>query len=224
VESSLRHSPFTGKHGSCAKPSRPDAKKKSFCATERSQGDIEARRQAYWDKVSSIDPDKLVFIDEAGCNTSMTPPVARSPVGERVLADRPVNRGKNVSIVGAIRLDGVVAMRCFESSVNIEKFLAFVVRDLVPNLRAGDVVVMDNLTVHKNTSVLAAIYAAGATPLFLSPYSPDFNPIELYWSLLKRALRRAEARTPEAVRKSVYRLAKRLRVAFEALYRHRAYT
>jgi transposase len=223
VASPLRSSTFAFKHGASARPRRTDIQKKSFSAAEHKRADVEAKRQAFWDEATFIPPHRLIFLDESGCNTAMTPRYARSPIGERAAAYRPVNRGKNVSIIGAIRLDGLVALRSFEGAINVAKFLSYVERDLLPNTRAGDVLVMDNLSVHKDPSVLDAIESTGVKVLFLPPYSPEFNPIENYWSTFKQALRRFEARTQHDLHLAIKRVAKRLQLNFAPMYRHCGY-
>lgn len=194
------------------------SEKKSLRASEQNRPDVEARRQAFWDEVGHIDIDKLVFIDESGCNTSMTPRYARALVGERAVAYRPVNRGKNVSLIGAIRLQGVVALRSFEGAVNTAKFVQFVQQDLAPRLQRGDVVVMDNLRVHKAPEVRAALAERGISVVFLPPYSPEFNPIEMYWSLFKRRLRRVEARSQHELLAAVRAIRRRLHIDFRPLF------
>jgi transposase len=153
----------------------------------------------------------------------MTPRYARSLVGERALASRPVNRGKNISIVGAVRLSGVVSVRAFEGAINVAKFLDFLEHDLLPFTRAGDVLVMDNLSVHKDPLVLERIRNAAVRILFLPPYSPEFNPIELYWSSFKSALRRFEARTRQDLLDAIGSVAHNLHLNFRSLYRHCGY-
>jgi len=153
----------------------------------------------------------------------MTPRYARAPIGERAQASRPVNRGKNISIVGAVRLRGVVSVRAFEGSINVAKFLDFLERDLLPYTRFGDVIVMDNLSVHRDPVVLERIANAGVRVLFLPPYSPEFNPIELYWSSFKTALRRLEARNRQDLLDAIRATTAALQLSFRALFRHAAY-
>lgn len=184
---------------------------------------MEAKRQAYWDEATALSLNRLIFIDESGCNTAMTLRYARAPIGQRAIAYRPVNRGKNVSMIGAIRLRGVVALRSFEGAINAERFLSFMEHDLLPYTRVGDVIVMDNLSVHKDPRVLERIAYAGLRVLFLPPYSPEFNPIELYWSLLKRALRRIGARSRHDLHHAIRSLSRSLTVDFRPLYRHCGY-
>lgn len=125
----------------------------------------------------------------------MTPLYSRALVGERAIGKAPRNQGKNLTVCGAIALDGVRAMMAYEGGTTREAFLLFVRKALVPALRRGDVVVMDNLSTHYCHGVREAIEAAGASVVYLPPYSPELNPIEHTWSKLKALLRRIEART-----------------------------
>jgi len=125
----------------------------------------------------------------------MTPLYSRSLVGERAVGKAPKNHGKNMTVVGAIALDGIRAMMAYEGGTTKPAFLHFVRHALVPSLRRGDVVVWDNLKAHYAEGVREAIEEVGATVLFLPPYSPELNPIEPMWSKLKTLLRREEART-----------------------------
>jgi len=125
----------------------------------------------------------------------MTPLYSRSRVGERAVGKAPRNQGTNLTVVGAIALDGVRCMMAYEGGTTKQAFLHFVRAALVPSLRRRDVVVMDNLASHYAEGVREAIEEAGATVMYLPPYSPELNPIEHTWSKLKALLRRAEART-----------------------------
>jgi transposase len=147
-----------------------------------------------------------VFLDESGCNAAMTPRRARSPRGERVEGSKPFNRGDNVSIVGAIRLSGAVTVRPYVGAINRSKFREFIERWLLPELRVGDVLVMDNLSVHKDPVAIAMLEGAGIRVLFQPPYSPEFNPIEMYWSAFKNALRKCEARSLSALLTSIFQV------------------
>jgi transposase len=125
----------------------------------------------------------------------MTPLYSRSRIGERAVGKAPRNQGTNLTVVGAIALDGLRCMMAYEGGTTKQAFLHFVRQALVPSLRRHDVVVMDNLASHYAEGVREAIEAAGATVMFLPPYSPELNPIEHTWSKLKALLRRTEART-----------------------------
>lgn len=156
-------------------------------------------RNVFAEVISSLDPRQLVFLDEFGCNTAMTRRYARSLKGSRAYGTCPVNYGPNVTVAGAIRLDGVVTAMRLEGAMDGEAFLAFTTHLLAPELRPGDVVVMDNLASHKVQGVAEAIEAVGASVLYLPPYSPDFNPIEMCWSKIKEFLRSQAARTRESL-------------------------
>lgn len=125
----------------------------------------------------------------------MTPVYARARVGERAIGRVPKKAHINLTVCGAIALDGVRAMMAYEGGTTREAFLRFVNDALVPSLHAGDVVVMDNLRTHYCEGVRQAIEAVGASVMYLPPYSPELNPIEMTWSKLKGLLRRSEART-----------------------------
>lgn len=146
-----------------------------------------------------LDPEKLVFIDETGINRGMARRYARAPRGMRAFDHQPLKYGSNVSVVGAIRLDGVVTALSLEGATDGDVFLAFTERILGPKLRPGDVVIMDNLPAHKIKGIREAIEAAGAKLLYQPRYSPEFNPIEHCWSKLKEWLRGQAARTKEAL-------------------------
>ncbi len=129
----------------------------------------------------------------------MTRTRSRALIGERAYGKAPKNHGVNLTVVGAIALDGVRAMMAYEGGTTRDAFLMFVREALVPSLKRGDVVVMDNLRAHYADGVETSIKAVGATVLYLPPYSPELNPIELTWSKLKAILRRVEARTLKAL-------------------------
>jgi transposase len=143
--------------------------------------------------------EKLVFLDESGCNIAMKREYARAPIGERAEDHKPASWGDNVSLVGAIGICGLRTLMTLNGALDGESFLAFVEHFLVPELKPGDVVVMDNLSVHKRVGIREAIEAAGAELCYLPPYSPDFNPIEKCWSKMKSTLRSIAARTRETL-------------------------
>ncbi len=139
-------------------------------------------------------PETLVFLDETSTQTVMTRRSGRAPHGERVVGVVPRNHGPNVTCLAAISADGVQAPCVFEGALNGDLFARWVQEWLVPTLRPGTTVVLDNLSVHKNADARAAIEAAGCQLRFLPAYSPDFNPIELAFSKLKTHLRGVAAR------------------------------
>lgn len=119
----------------------------------------------------------------------------RSPRGQRLRSSAPHGHWRTTTIIGAVRMDGTTATMVIEGATDTEVFRAYISEVLVPTLRAGDIVVMDNLAPHKSEPTIALIEAAGAQALFLPPYSPDLNPIELMWSKVKASLRASEARS-----------------------------
>jgi transposase len=142
----------------------------------------------------------LVFIDETGIHLGMTRLYGRAPRGERLYDSEALgDGGKNISLIGGMSLDGLIATLSVVGSVNTDVFLFYVQEILIPQLWVGAIIVMDNLPVHHASVVSEAIEAAGAKVVFLPPYSPDLSPIELCWSKLKQLLRSAKARTPEAL-------------------------
>lgn len=146
------------------------------------------------------DPNRLVFIDESGFNLAMTPLYARAPKGQRAYGRVPKNRGENSSLIAALSLDeGVFAAMTLEGAVDGIAFEVYVQEVLAPTLRPGQIVVLDNLQVHKNQAVREAIEARGCELLFLPSYSPDFNPIEHAFSKLKALVRKHKARTKQAL-------------------------
>jgi transposase len=146
---------------------------------------------------AGVAPDRLVFLDESGVDTAMTPTHARAPRGRRALGRVPGGHWKRLTILGALCADGIACAMTVAAATTTRVFLAFVERVLLPALRRrrGCVVVMDNLAPHKAACVRAAFEAAGVEYRYLPAYSPDLNPIEPAWAKLKAALRRAEARS-----------------------------
>jgi transposase len=140
-----------------------------------------------------------VFVDESGVTTTMARRYGRGPKGARVHGDVPLRGWQVTTLLGALALDGVRALRTVEAATDTDVFQAFVEQVLGPALRPGDVVVWDNLAPHKDPEVEARVRQAGATVLRLPPYSPDFNPIESCWSKVKTRLRGAAARSKDAL-------------------------
>ena len=146
-----------------------------------------------------LDARRLVFVDEMGTNTSLSPLYAWAPRGERASCSVPRNRGPNTTLLSSMSVEGMRTSLAVEGATNREVFETYVQRVLAPTLRPGQVVVMDNLTAHKGDRVKELIEEQGCELLYLPPYSPDFNPIEEAFSKIKGLVRKAEARTREAL-------------------------
>lgn len=146
-----------------------------------------------------VDAERLVFVDEMGANVSLCPLYAWSPKGERAHAKAPRNWGRNVTLLASITAGGTGPCLAVEGPTTRGVFEAYLEHVLAPSLRPGQVVVMDNLSAHKGGRVRGLIEQRGCELVYLPPYSPDFNPIEGAFSKVKGLMRRAEARTREAL-------------------------
>ena len=169
--------------------------KKTGHAIEQDRPDVLKQRQAWFNGQLDLHPERLVFIDETWTATNIARSHGRCAKGERLRMDFPHGHRKTTTLVAGLRMTGMIAPMVLDGPINGQWFEAYVAKVLVPELRPGDVVVMDNLSSHKRPQVSALIEAAGARLLFLPPYSPDFNPIEKAFARLKAMLRRAAERT-----------------------------
>ena len=170
-----------------------------------------ARRRQLWKRhQGTVDATRLIFIDETWAKTNMTRLHGRCPKGQRLIAKVPHGHWKTLTFVAGLRCDGVVAPCVFDRPINAKSFLAWVVKFLVPILRPGDIVVMDNLSSHKAVAVRQAIRAAGAKLFFLPAYSPDLNPIEQAFAQLKTLLRKENARTLDQTTQCIGKLLSRI--------------
>ena len=158
-----------------------------------------AGRAVWRERQPHLNPTQLVFIDETWATTNMARRYGRSPRGERLVASVPHGHWKTSTFLAALRHDGLVAPCVIDGAINGAAFRAYVEQFLAPTLKPGDLVVLDNLSSHKVAGVREAIEACGARLLYLPPYSPDLNPIELAFAKFKQLLRKAAARTIEAL-------------------------
>jgi transposase len=188
------------------RPPQDHAQKKTRHAAEQARSDVLTARQAWFDGQPDLDPLRLVFIDETWASTNMARTHGRCPRGQRLRASVPHGHWKTTTFVAGLRLSGMVAPFVLDGPINADAFQAYVEKILVPDLRPGDIVVMDNLSSHKRPSIRAMIEAAGAELRFLPPYSPDFNPIEKAFSKLKALLSKAAERTVGALWDAIARL------------------
>jgi transposase len=164
------------------------------------------RREQWFEDQLDLDPERLVFIDETWASTNMGRRYGRCRRGERLRAGVPHGHWKTTTFVGALTLRGFIAPWILDGPINRAAFETYVEKVLVPELRKGDIVVMDNLSSHKGPKVRQLIEAAGASLLYLPPYSPDFNPIENAFAKLKAWLRKAAERTVEGLWSTIGRL------------------
>src|SRR5215210_3545256 len=169
--------------------------KKTLGATERD----EEARSAFRERLRGVDPKRLIFVDESSTNIALTPRYARAPRGERAHAKAPRNWGKNVTLISSITAEGMGPSMSIQGSSDTESFGLYMREILAPRLRAGQIVLMDNLSVHKGKWVRDLIEQHGCQLWLLPSYSPDMNPIEEAFSKVKTLLRKAKARTLEAL-------------------------
>jgi len=164
---------------------------------------VKRKRRAWVKKTEPSDPSRFVFIDESGAKTNMTRLRGRCRGGERLLDAAPHGHWETTTMIAALRLEGATAPMVIEGATDAAVFHAYVKHVLVPTLREGDIVVVDNLSSHKAAEVEEMIRAAGAELWFLPPYSPDLNPIEKMWSKVKEILRAIKARCAEELYQAV---------------------
>ncbi len=176
-------------------------KKKTLGASERN----EEARAAWRDHLKQLDARQLVVIDECGSNIALTPLYARAPKGLRAYGSAPRTRGKNTTLIAALPFEGMGESMIIEGAANAAAFERYVEEILAPSLSPGQIVIMDNLAAHKSDKVEQLIQARGCQLLFLPAYSPDFSPIEEAFSKVKTFLRRAGARTHEALQEAICR-------------------
>ena len=184
-----------------------------------------ARRRQRWKKYQNrLDPRRLVFIDETWAKTNMTRLHGRCRRGRRLVAKVPHGRWRTLTFLAALRHDRIDAPCVFDGPIIVLCFLAYVEQVLLPTLRAGDIVVMDNLGSHKRQAVRDLLRTVGAKLFFLPPYSPDLNPIEQVFAKLKALLRKMAARSIEALWTAVGQLVGRFAPGECANYlRHSGY-
>ena len=182
---------------------RSSVTKKTLVASEQDRPDV-ARRRAQWLKYQpKIEPSRLVFIDETWTKTNMAPLRGWAPKGARLPGKAPFGHWNTMTFLAALRWDRVAAPWLLDKPINGERFQIYVEEVLAPTLSPGDIVIMDNLGAHKAKAVRAAIRGAGAKLLFLPKYSPDLNPIEKLFAKLKHHLRKAQARSVDAVGQTI---------------------
>ena len=169
--------------------------KESVVATERD----ERARGSFRERLRGVEPERLRFVDESSTNVALIPRYGRAPKGERARGSAPRNWGKNVTLICSISLEGMGPSMSIEGPSDTDSFGIYMREILAPTLKAGQIVLMDNLSVHKGKWVRELIEQKGCQLWLLPPYSPEFNPIEEAFSKVKTLLRKAKARALEAL-------------------------
>lgn len=164
---------------------------------------MQQERVDYWNRIKDVAPDKLVFIDETGFWVGMSRSVARALKGKRAYHLRTFYRGQKLTLIGAIKRGEILATKMIERSMKSDDFLEFIQVNLAPQLKAGDVVVMDNLNSHHRVEVREIIESVGASVEYLPVYAPEFNPIEMMWSQIKSLVRKFRTKTIESLSKII---------------------
>jgi transposase len=172
-----------------------DLQKKTLGATERD----ERKRSAFRERLEGVEPERLIFVDESSTNIAMVPRYARAPRGRRAFGKAPRNWGKNVTLISSMTTEGMGPSMSIQGSSDTESFGLYIREVLAPRLRVGQIVLMDNLSVHKAGWVRSLIEDKGCQLWLLPAYSPDLNPIEEAFSKVKNLIRKARARTLEAL-------------------------
>ena len=177
----------------------PSRAKKDRARFRAKPPDVAEQRETWFDGQLDLDPERLIFIDETWASTNMARRHGRARRGQRLRVGVPYGHWKTTTFIGALTLRGFIAPFVIDGAVDRLAFETYVDKVLVPELRQGDVVIMDNLPGHKGSKVRQLIEAVGASLLYLPPYSPDFNPIENAFAKLKALLRKAAERTVEGL-------------------------
>ena len=168
-------------------------------AAEQDRPDVAVRRDEWRQTQGSWDSERLVFLDETWAKTNLSRTHGRAPAGQRLIAKVPHGHWKTTTFLAGLRASGWVAPLVIDGALNGALFLNYVRQQLAPTLNPGDILILDNLSSHKVRSVRETIESVGAQLLYLPPYSPDLNPIELAFSKLRRLLRSLAARTVDAL-------------------------
>jgi transposase len=175
-------------------------------AAEQDRPDVAERRAMWKVEQLGLDPRKLIFIDETWAKTNMTRLRGRAPIGQRLVEKVPHGHWKTTTLIAALDHRGIRCATTVDGPINGEVFIAFIHQVLTPKLRPGDLVVLDNLSAHKVAGVREAIASVGAEVVYLPPYSPDLNPIELAFSKLKQLMRSAKHRRMEDLWRDTQRM------------------
>jgi transposase len=186
---------------------------------------VAQRRTGWKQDQPQRDSGRLIFLDETWAKTNMTRLRGRAPLGQRLIDAIPHGHWKTTTLIAALGLGGVRCATVVDGAINADVFEAFVAQVLVPELGPGDVVVLDNLSSHKRGRTRQLIEAVGADMVFLPPYSPDLNPIEMIFAKIKQLLRSLACRTREALWQAMQGVLDQVTAADAAhCFRHCGYT
>lgn len=198
--------------------------KKTKRAVEQQRAEVQAARQAFEEEMTTWSAADIIAIDEMGCLTGMSRRYGYARRGERAVTYEPASKGTHVSLLGALTLDGFLGGLEVTGSVNGDVFEGFLEQVVVPHLRAGHLVLLDNASFHHRASLEDMVEATGARLLFLPPYSPEFNPIEACWSKVKAWIRKQAARTLDALQMAITEAIQQVtRQDAEGWFRHAGY-
>ncbi len=206
-----------------------DRKARSCCrqtllALEQARADIAWRRRRWSSLQGRLDPNRLVFIDETWIKTNMAPLRGWALKGKRLRSFAPHGHWRTLTFLGALRCDGLTAPCVFDGPINGVSFKAYVAQILLPSLKPGDIVIMDNLGSHKASSIRRIIQSAGARLWFLPPYSPDLNPIEQAFSKIKHWMRNAQQRSAEETWRHVGKLVQSIKpIEYQNYFKNAGY-
>lgn len=174
--------------------------KKTFRASERDREDVIEKTKVFWEKIALVDQNRLRFYDEAGTKLNMTRTHARSAKGQRAVCKRSAKYQTNITLAGMISPNGMEVLYPYDGSFNGERYMSYLSEHLIPVLKPGDVLVMDNVRMHHIPAAKKMLKDVGIDLIFLPPYSPDLNPIEEAWSVVKNVFRKLEAKNiPEYI-------------------------
>ena len=194
-------------------------------AAEQDRADVAAARTAWRAQAPTLDPTRLVLLDESGVRRDLIRRYGRGRRGARVTDAAPDGRWHTTTFLAGLRVEGLVAPGVFDGPIDTASFTAWVEQVLVPTLRPGDIVILDNLSCHQSPAVRHALEAVGAHLWFLPKYSPDFNPIELCFAKLKAILRAARCRTVETIWQTIGQCIPRFSAAeCQQYFRHCGYS
>lgn len=156
---------------------------------------MQEKRENFIESLAEVDPNNIIVIDESGSDLKMTKEYSRAEGGGRIKAPKPFKTDDKYSLIGAISILGIVAIAYLKLAVNADVFMSYVKSFLLPKLKAGTYVILDNVKFHRNKSIISLIESSGAKVVFLPPYSPDLSPIEKMWSKIKEILKRLKPRS-----------------------------